>query len=515
MSNSRAKKSIYNIVTSLVIYTLNVLITFFSRGEFLDALGPEVLGLRYTIGNFFSLTALAELGLGTVVGFSLYKPLVENNREEICDIISLQGWVYRKLAILVAIAALLFCVASPFMFSDFQSPTWYIYASTLVLAWGSMSSYLIGYHNVILFADQKGYKQTIRTAWVGYAKNIAQLFILLYFPNPYPYYLAVELLLSLVGLYILEYVVKKEYPWLRIEPSRGKELYPRYQHIATKVKQIVAHKAAGVVLINLSPLLMTAFSSLVMIGLYDNYMNLARNLSAIMLAVFGSIGAGIGTLVAEQDFDRIIRFFDEYRAVVYFCSVLICFALYNLSHAFISLWIGEQYLISDGLLALITLYTYISISRTSRDSFILAYGLVSDTWAAILEAALNVGLGLLLGYFWGMIGVLIGMLISLVIVPVIWRSIYLYREAFGLSPWMYWRNEIKYWLLSFVFVFGGRQVIEAWGGDFSTYTLLILNGGGGMIFVAIVLLSVFYLVSSGMRAFMRRVVSIALHRLSH
>lgn len=514
MSNSRAKKSIYNIVTSLVIYTLNVLITFFSRGEFLDALGPEVLGLRYTIGNFFSLTALAELGLGTVVGFSLYKPLVDNNREEICDIISLQGWVYRKLAMFVLIAALLFCAASPFMFRDFQSPTWYIYASTFVLALGSMSSYLIGFHSVILYADQKGYKLSLRTSWVGYAKNILQLLVLLYVPNPYPYYLAVELLMTLLVVYIIEYVVRREYPWLKIEPSRGRTLYPKYERIVTKVKQIVAHKVAGVVLINLSPLLMTAFSSLVMIGLYDNYMNLARNLSAIMLAVFGSLGAGIGTLVAEQDFDRIIRFFDEYRAVVYFCSVLICFALYNLSHAFISLWIGDQYLISDGLLALITLYTYISVSRTSRDSFILAYGLVSDTWAAILEAALNVGLGLLLGYFWGMIGVLIGVLISLVIVPVIWRSIYLYRQAFGLSPWLYWRNEFKYWLLSFVFIVGGRQVIEAWNGDFSTYTLLILNGGGIMIFVALALLAVFYLISSGMRAFVGRVFRIARHRLA-
>lgn len=512
MSNSRAKKSIYNIVTSLVIYTLNVLITFFSRGEFLDALGPEVLGLRYTIGNFFSLTALAELGLGGVVGFSLYKPLVENNRQEICDIISLQGWVYRKLAWFVFIAALLFCAASPFVFSDFQSPTWYIYASTLVLSWGSISSYLIGFQSVLLRADQKTYKLSVRTAWIGYAKNILQLIVLMYVPNPYPYYLAIELLLSLIGLYILEYVMKKEYPWLKIDVSKGKQLYPKYQNIVVKVKQMAAHQVAGVALGNLSPLIMTAFSSLVMIALYDNYMNVARNLGAITAAVFGSLGAGIGTLVAEQNRTRIINFFDEYRAMVHLASLMVCFALYNLSHPLVALWIGEQYIINDSLLTLITIYIYLSTSRTSRDSFILAYGLVGDTWAPITETILNVGLALLLGYLWGMEGVLLGSLISVVIIAVIWRSIYLCRQGLGLSALSYWKSEVKFLTISGIIILGGRSALDKLSFDFSTFPKFFFNASVICFVVAIVASLLLYVSSSGMRNFTARMFSFVRYR---
>lgn len=512
MSDSRAKKSIYNILTSLGLYSLNVLITFFSRSEFLDALGPEVLGLRYTIGNFFALTSLAELGLGSVIGFSLYKPLVDNNREEISEIISLQGWVYRKLAVFELIAAVLFCLASPFIFSDFKSPHWYIYASTLVFAWGTISSYLIGYHSILLGADQKGYKLSLRTVWFGYIKNIAQLLILMCVPNPYPYYLGVEVVVSLAGLCVLEYVVRKEYPWLKIEASRGKELYVKYQHIATKVKQMIVHKIGGVALGNVPPLIMTAYSSLTAIGLYDNYMNVTRNLGVVTMAVFGSLGAGIGSLVAEQDIKRTLKFFDEYRAIVHFVSLLVCFALYNFAHPLVGLWLGEQYIISDSLLGLITLYIYISTSRTSRDSFIYAYGLVADTWAPVTETVINVGLGLLLGYFFGLNGVLIGVIVSLILIPVIWKSIYLHREGFHLSPWIYWRSELKFWIVSGVIIVGGREVLNCLDIDFSTFPLFFLNGVFVGLVVALLSFGLFYLMSSGMRCFTCRMFNIIRYR---
>lgn len=505
---SRSKKSIYNIATSLGLYSLNVLITFFSRSEFLDSLGPEVLGLRYTIGNFFALTSLAELGLGSVIGFSLYKPLAENDRVTINEIISLQGWVYRKLALFELAVSLLFCIASPFIFVDFKSPHWYIYASILVFAWGTISSYIIGYHSILLSADQKSYKLSLRTVWFGYIKNFAQLLILMYVASPYPYYLGVELLVSLAGLYVLEYVVRKEYPWLKIDTSKGKELYHKYQDITQKTKQMIVHKIAGVALGNISPLIMTAFSSLTMIAFYDNYMNLTRNLGVVTGAVFGSLGAGIGSLVAEKNHSNILKFFGEYQAIVHWVSLLVCFALYNFSHALISLWIGEQFIIDDMLLGLITIYIYISTTRTSRDSFIYAYGLVGDTWAPIAEVIINIGLGLLLGSLYGMKGVLIGVIISLIAIPIIWKSVYLCKSSLDLSPWAYLRKELVLSTISAVFILGGREILDHLTINLSTFPLFFMNASIVGITTALLSLLTIALISSGMRAFLRRIFTL-------
>lgn len=505
---SRSKKSVYNIATSLGLYSLNVLITFFSRSEFLDSLGPEVLGLRYTIGNFFALTSLAELGLGSVIGFSLYKPLAENDRVAINEIISLQGWVYRKLALFELAVSLLFCIVSPFIFPDFKSPHWYIYASILVFAWGTISSYLIGYHSILLSADQKSYKLSLRTVWFGYIKNFAQLLILMYVARPYPYYLGVELIVSLAGLYVLEYVVRKEYPWLKIDTSKGKELYHKYHEITKKTKQMIVHKISGVALGNVSPLIMTAFSSLTMIAFYDNYMNLTRNLGVITGAIFGSLGAGIGSLVAERDQKDVVNFFGEYQAVVHWISLLVCFALYNFSHSFIILWLGKEFVIDDTLLGLITIYIYISTSRTSRDSFIYAYGLVGDTWAPIAEVIINIGLGLLLGSLYGMKGVLIGVIISLIVIPTIWKSVYLCKSSLGLSPWTFLKKELVLWIISATFILGGREVLDYLTLNLSTFRLFFINATITAMIVALLSLLITALISSGMRVFLKRIFTL-------
>ncbi|KGN68315.1 hypothetical protein HR09_09175, partial [Porphyromonas gulae] len=81
--------------------------TFFSRKVFIDSLGTEVLGLNTTITNLLGLLNLSELGIGTAVSFALFKPLLDNNRKGITEIVSVQGWLYRNIAILIIIVGMI------------------------------------------------------------------------------------------------------------------------------------------------------------------------------------------------------------------------------------------------------------------------------------------------------------------------------------------------------------------------------------------------------------------------
>ena len=42
---------------------------------------------------------LSELGIGTAVGFALYKPIYDNNKEEINEIIGYLGFLYKKIGL--------------------------------------------------------------------------------------------------------------------------------------------------------------------------------------------------------------------------------------------------------------------------------------------------------------------------------------------------------------------------------------------------------------------------------
>ena len=87
---SRTARSIKNAKVALFFYCINLLLQFFSRKIFLEYLGAEVLGLNTTAQNLIEFLNLAELGIGSAVGYSLYKPLFERNYQAINEIVSLQ-----------------------------------------------------------------------------------------------------------------------------------------------------------------------------------------------------------------------------------------------------------------------------------------------------------------------------------------------------------------------------------------------------------------------------------------
>ena len=86
---------------ALVFYFINLILQFFSRKIFLDYLGAEVLGLNTTATNLLQFLNLAELGIGSAIACTLYKPLLEKDTVAINEIVSLQGWLYRRIAWIV------------------------------------------------------------------------------------------------------------------------------------------------------------------------------------------------------------------------------------------------------------------------------------------------------------------------------------------------------------------------------------------------------------------------------
>ena len=132
-SESRTAKSIKNSSIGLIFYFINFVLQFFSRKIFLDYLGTEILGLNTTATNLLQFLNLADLGIGSAVGFSLYKPFYDKDEQTINEIVALQGKLYRRVAyIVIAGSALLMCFF-PRIFAKMPLPLWYDYASFGVL----------------------------------------------------------------------------------------------------------------------------------------------------------------------------------------------------------------------------------------------------------------------------------------------------------------------------------------------------------------------------------------------
>ena len=107
-------KSAKNSIVALVFYAVNLVLQFISRRIFIEYLGEDILGLNTTISSILQFLNIAELGIGSAVGYTLYKPLYENDRKTINEIVSLQGWLYKKIASFIIAASAVLLLFFPY-----------------------------------------------------------------------------------------------------------------------------------------------------------------------------------------------------------------------------------------------------------------------------------------------------------------------------------------------------------------------------------------------------------------
>lgn len=444
MQNSnRTSKVLTNAKISLLFFVILLFLSFVSRSVFIKYLGTEILGLNTITTNLVGFLNLAELGISAAIASSLYKPLSENNKNKINEIITVQGWLYRKIAYFIMVAACVLMLFFPIIFQKTHLSLWYAYSIFIALLISSLLTYFINYKQVLLIADMKEYKIIISIRSVQIIKILLQILSIIYLQNAFFYWVLLELLYGITSSYVLKRIIDKEYPWLNVNVSNGQEFRVKHPHIITHTKQLFFHKIAGFVLLQTTPLIIYAYVGLTMVSVYDNYMMIILGISTLLNAVFSSFQPGIGNLVATGDKGKILSFFSEFAVLRFWIASVICIALFYQATSFITLWVGKGYVLDTVVFSWLTLYLFITLTRVF-DPFIYAYALYGDIYAPIIEAAINLGLSITLGYFFGLSGILVGVIISLLLVICLWRPYYVFKFAFEANLKIYFKSVAFY-----------------------------------------------------------------------
>ena len=456
---SRTARVIQNAKVALFFYCINLILQFFSRKIFLDYLGAELLGLNTTAQNLLQFLNLAESGIGAAVAFALYKPLSQKNRQEIIDIVSLQGWFYRWVGLFVIAGSIVLMAFFPWIFAKADVPLVYAYGTFIAFLISALLGYFVNYKMIVLSADQKEYKITIETQSIKVIKVLIQMLAIWKLPHGYMWWMVLEVLAAISTSIRLHYCVKKEYPWLCPDLLNGKQLKERYPFLLVKTKQLFFHKVGGYVLTQTTPLLIYLFTSLTVVAIYGNYLVLITGCFLLVDALSRGLGASVGNLVAEGDSEKILRTFWEILTVRLILATWICTGFFYLSDEFIELWIGKDYLLKKDSLIVLTLIFFIQMSR-SCDLFLSAYGLFKDIWAPLVESILSLTFSILLGYFYDLTGILIGVLVSQLTIVCCWKPYFLYKDAFHVSFGDYLSRYLKKIFLLVLALFVSNQIMH-------------------------------------------------------
>lgn len=436
-TNSRVKKSILNARINMICYFVSLLTSFFTRRTFIDYLGLDFMGLTGSVASLLNFLNLAELGIGGSIAFLLYKPVHDRDRFKINELISVMGYLYRWIGIVIITAGIILSLFFPLIFPDTGFSLKLIYFVFFCSLANSMWGYFFNYKMAIMSADQRNYLITGYFQATTSARLIAQMVFAMLWSNFY-LYVIIEVVFAIINTLLINWKLRKTYPWLKTELRQGRKLLKKYPEVKKYMGQIFIHNIGTFVQWQTLPLIIYGYVSLPVVTLYNNYTTITTRCSSLVNAVINSVGAGVGNMIAEGDPEKIFNIYQQlFSGRFYIAGSMAAGFMYLISH-FVAAWLGPECVLDTTVVTIIIISYFLGMLRGINESFIGGFGLFADVWAPLAESAVFLLIAIGLGAIWGLLGVVLAPLISTIIFIYIWKPYWLFSRGMKRSVWQYW-----------------------------------------------------------------------------
>jgi len=445
---SRTSKSIRNIKYALIGQASGLLISFISRMVFVKILGAEYLGINGLFTNILSILSLLELGFGSAIVYSMYKPLANKDDKKVIALMELYKKGYISIGLAIGILGLLLTPFLSFFISETPDiPN--IEVMYLMFVLNSSLTYFFSYKRSLIIADQKRYIATFYRYGFYFILNVLQIIALILTGN---YFLFLGLLIvnTLLENIFISRKANNLYPFLK-EKNTNELPADEKKMIFRNVRAMMYHKVGSTIVMGTDNILISKFFGLVSVGLYSNYLLIINSLNTMFGLLFQSVTASIGNLGATEKLEKYRFIFNVIDMVGFWIFGFSSISLIILFNPFISLWIGSEFLFPIEIVFIIVINFYITGMRRSVLSFRDALGLFwNDRYKPIFEVVVNLVMSIILADIFGIVGIFLGTFISTLTVCFWVEPLVLYKHGLKSSVKPYFIKYIKHTVLLFI-----------------------------------------------------------------
>jgi len=447
---NRTQHAWYNSSSTLILFFLKLILQFINRNLFISFLGVYYLGLSGVFNNILGILSLAELGIGTSIVFSLYKPVAKNKKGKILAYMNLYSKVYKIIAIIIFILGILVYPFLTFILRVSQigfkeSVIYFLFLFNSVIGY-----LLFSYKRSLLIAFQENYIISWLEFIVYFIVTIFQ-WITMWATHNYILVLIITICSTISSNLLVALVANNRHSLKKVTPEKLTD--EELKLLRKNVMGNIFGNIAGAIVFGTDNILISSFINVETVGLYSNYTMITNAFMNLISQMMGSQMASVGNLIHTSNADRVYEVFKRYQFINFVISYMISMMIFILINPFITIWLGEKYLFTTKVVTLLSVYLFIQNYRNAGLIMYGAYGLYWESrYKAIMEAILNLFLSLLflLCFEWGIEGILLGTIFSTFLTNT-WAEPYIiFKYGLKRSIREYIRLNIQQWSCFFI-----------------------------------------------------------------
>lgn len=471
----RTNKAALNSAMAIIQKIIDTGLSFVYRTIFIYIMGVTYLGVNGLFSNIFSVMSLAELGVGSAIIYLLYEPLSNNDNEKIKSLMKLFAKTYNFIGLAILVIGIILIPFLPYLINSegvaIPGLNW-IY---LLMLMNSAFGYFFSYKRSLLEADQKGYYSSLNISIFNIINNVAKILILLITKN-FILTLVISLIITLVSNIAISIQTNKMYPYLK-DKNILKLSKDQIQVIINRIKAVFMHNVSNVMLTGTDNILISKFININSVGIYSNYTLITNTLYGIFTMIFISITSSVGNMHVTDTKEKSESIFFRLMIANFYFYFVSCVVLWSCITPFMQLWLGDSFVLSCVVTAIIILNLYVSGMRHVPVTFVNASGLNYNTrYKSIIEAVVNLVISLIAVKYLGLFGVVLGTVIALVTCSVWVEPFVLFKHWFKTSSKGYFLRYIGYLLLTVVVAVLSNFICN----------IITIGGIGGLLIKAVI-----------------------------
>ena len=441
MKIARTQNAIRIILFGSLYRIINLTLPFFSRTMILYVLGEQYLGLSSLFGSILSFLSLTELGMGSAMVYSMYKPIAENDYPTICALLNLYRRLYRIIGVIILLLGI--CLM-PFLRQLIHGEIpgdvniyvlYFIYLLNVVLSY-----WLFTYKTALLQAYQRNDIESKIGMLIVPVSYLVMLGSLFFFKNYYSYVIWLPVFTIITNI-IRKIWVDHMFPDLMPEGNISDTLK---KSIMKKVAALFGTKLNTVVLNAADNLVMAAYIGLTVIAIYGNYYYIMSAIIGFLSICYSSMTAGLGNSLETESLQKNYRDFEKFSFInswlVGWCAVcLVC-----LYQPFMYIWTGERLMFPFYVVLEFGLYFYIYQIRKIPITYKDAAGIWwEDRYRPYVCMVTNLVLNVMLVQIIGVSGIILSTVLSL-FVSIPWENYTIFKYIFHCSSKKYYLKMFYY-----------------------------------------------------------------------
>ena len=423
---NRIYNSLLNLVTGFGTRIILMVLAFVVRTVFIKTLGEEYLGINGLYSNILNMLSLSELGFGTAMVFSMYKPLAENDYEKLSQLMKLYKKVYSIIGTVILVLGLSLVPFLDLLIKnkpDIDGLTFYY---ILFLLNTVISYWFFAYRNAILQADQRSYVINNYQTTFNLLRSVLQIVLLVCFKS-FTIYLLTQMICTIGQNIALAIKVKRTYP---VFNNEYKSSLPKAEKkkIFSDVKALMLQKISFTVLNSSDSLIISAFVGINWVGLLSNFIMIEEAVTGVLCQITSSVSASIGNYFSIESKENGYHLFKRIYFINYWFYGFSSVALFTLLNPFVEIWLGKDFVISKALVFALVMRFLMAGYMNTLSTFRSALGLfVQGKYLPLLVALINIVLSIGLSYPLGAFGVLIATPITRLVINA-WHTPYVVHK---------------------------------------------------------------------------------------